>query len=333
MKTHYQRIASFTAILSLLLMPLLSACGQATETAPAAPPTEHPALATVAALQAENSMLVAQLTQLAQEAAQPPQATEVPPPQDTATPTIQPTPGPTITVPEGLETVSHASAPGYTFAYDPDLWRVGDAVDPTKDFLLNRLAAQCKINLGTAPAEENLLTYYPRAVGRRGWLVRQDADNTFYTHQDLTVQLLYNENADCLAAQEALLANLFSVQELSGAPAATAIATPTQLPTPEGFVCDGALPPRLQKGDRALMVTPFLWLRSEAKVAEETEVKLYTQNGAAEITITGDPICLDKAIFYPVAVRAFGPLGQTITGFMAESGNQVYYLEPWYLGW
>ncbi len=120
---------------------------------------------------------------------------------------------------------------------------------------------------------------------------------------------------------------------MSGAPAATPIATPTQLPTPTGFSCAGALPPRLQKGDRALMVTPFLWLRSAAEVTEDTEVKLYTQNGAAEITITGDPICLDKAIFFPVAVRQFGPLGQTITGFMAESGNQTYYLDRWYLGW
>ncbi len=199
MKTHHPSKVSTLAFLSILLILLLAACSRATEAIPSAEPTEHPALSTVAALQAENEKLAAQLTQLAEEMAQEPQATATLLPTSTPPPTIQPTPGPTITVPEGLVTVTHASAPGFTFAYDPALWRVGESVDPTKDFLVNRLSAQCKINLASAPAEDNLVTYYPRAVGRRGWLVRQDTDNTFYTHQDLTVQLLFNENADCLA--------------------------------------------------------------------------------------------------------------------------------------
>lgn len=333
MKTHDPRKVLLPAFLSLLLILLVAACSQAPEAIPSAEPTAHPALATVAALQAENQKLAAQLTQLAEEKSQQPEPTVTLLPSATPPPTTVPTPGPTIAVPTGLVTVTHASAPGYFFAYDPALWRVGESVDPTKDFLLNRLAAQCKINIGAAPPEEKLVTYFPKAIGRRGWLVRQDAENTFYTHQNLTVQLLFNENADCLAAQETLLTNLFSLEEISGAPAATPIATPTQLPTPAGFNCPGALPPRLQNGDRAQMVTPYLWLRSDSRVAEETQVKLYVQNGAAEITITGDPICVDKGVFYPVAVREFGPLGQTITGFMAESGSQTYYLGPWYLGW
>ena len=110
-------------------------------------------------------------------------------------------------------------------------------------FPVNRNSAQCKVNISPAPVPENLVTYYPQYIGRRGWLTQQDAENTYLTHKDLTVQLLYNENADCLAFQEDLLQGVYSLAELSGAPAATAVATPTLRPTPGDFVCQGALPP------------------------------------------------------------------------------------------
>ena len=265
--------------------------------------------------------------------AQTPSPTPTLQPTFTPPPTTAPTPGPTITVPEGLLTVTHAAAPNYVFAYDPAIWTVNDAADGTRDFLVNRNDVQCKVNLAAPPPEADVVTYYPEILGRRGWLVQQDAENTYYSHQNLTVQLLLNEDADCLAFQKTLLGDVYSLAEMNGAPAATPAVVPTQRPTPEGFVCQGALPPRLEEGDRVLVVAGFLWLRSEARVADETELKLFTRYPPAEIKISGAPVCVDKTVFFPVTVREFGPLGQILAGWMAESGNQVYFLDQWYLGW
>lgn len=333
METHFSRKAIRYAFLYLLLIGLLAACSSQPDEIPPAQPTQHPAVLTLAALEDENSALIAKVTELAGLLEQTPEPTATEMPTFTPPPTFSPTPGPTITVPEGLETVSHASAPGFIFSYDPALWRVNDAVDPTRDFLVNRNQAQCKVNIAPAPAAENLVTYYPEYLGRRGWLVQQDLDNTYLTHKDLTVQLLFNENADCLAFQEDLLAGVYSQAELSGAPAATPVATPTVRPTPGGFVCQGALPPRLEQGDRVLIITGALWLRSEARVDEETQLQLFTQSTPAEITVTGDPVCVEGVVYFPVSVQEFGPTGELLTGWMAESGNQTYYLDVWYLGW
>lgn len=333
MDTQFPRKAFRYAVLSLLLIGLLTACGSKPEEIPPAEPTTHPIELTAAVLQTENAELIAQVTELAAALQETPPPTPTVAPTFTSQPTLTPTAGPTISVPEGLETVSHATAPNFVFAYDPELWRVNDAVDPTQDFLVNRNQAQCKVNIAPAPAPETLFTYFPDYVGRRGWLVQQDADNTFYQHQDLTVQLLFNENDDCLAFQEDLLQSVYSLGELSGAPAATPIATPTLRPTADGFVCEGALPPRLEQGDRVLIITGALWLRSEARVDEETELQLFTQFAPAEFTVTGDPVCVEGVVYFPVSVQEFGPTGELLTGWMAESGNQVYYLDVWYLGW
>lgn len=321
------------AALYLILIGLLTACGSSSEETPSGSPTDHPAILTAEALRTENSELVAQITELAAQLEQKDVPTVAAQPTFTPPPTSSPTPGPTISVPEGLETISHATQPNFVFAYDPALWRVNDAVDPTRDFLVNRNQAQCRVNIAPQPAAESLVTYYPDYLGRRGWLVQQDLDNTYLTHKDLTVQLLYNENADCLAFQEDLLAGVYSLAELSGAPAATPVSTPTAQPTPGGFVCEGALPPRLEQGDRVLIITGALWLRSEARVDEETERQLFTQFAPAEITISGDPVCVDGVVYFPVSVQEFGPTGELLTGWMAESGNQTYYLDVWYLGW
>ena len=334
MKTQSTWTAFRYAVLYLLLIGLLAACSNTPEEEiPSSLPTAHPAELTAVALQTENAELIAQVTELAAVLEQTPEPTATQQPTFTPPPTQSPTPGPTITVPEGLETASHAAAPGFVFSYDPALWRVDDAVDPTRDFLVNRNQAQCKVNIAPAPAPENLVTYYPDSFGRRGWLVQQDLDNTYLTHRDLTVMLLFNENADCLAFQEDLLAGVYSQAELSGAPAATPVATPTVRPTPGGFVCQGALPPRLQQGDRVLIITGALWLRSEARVDEETQLQLFTQFAPAEITVTGEPVCAESTVYFPVSVQEFGPAGELLNGWMAESGNQVYYLDVWYLGW
>lgn len=333
MNTHFTWTALRKAVFFLLLIGSMAACSKAPDAIPSAPPTTHPAELTAAALKTENAALIVQITELAGVLQQTPEPTATEQPTFTPPPTQSPTAGPTISVPEGLETVSHATAPNFVFAYDPALWSVADAVDSTRDFLVNRNSAQCKVNIAPAPAPENLVTYYPQYIGRRGWLTQQDAENTYLTHKDLTVQLLYNENADCLAFQEDLLQGVYSLAELSGAPAATAVATPTLRPTPDGFVCQGALPPRLQQGDRAQIITGALWLRSEARVDEETELQLFTLHAPAEITVTGDPVCVEGAVYFPVSVQEFGPTGQLLSGWMAESGNQTYYLDVWYLGW
>lgn len=333
MKTQSTWTAVRYAVLYLLLIGLLAACGSAPAESPGGPPTAHPAELTAAALQTKNAELIAQVTELAGLLEQTPEATATEQPTFTPPPTQSPTPGPTIAVPEGLETVSHASAPDFIFSYDPALWKVNDAVDPTRDFLVNRNQAQCKVNIAPAPAPEKLVTYYPEYIGRRGWLTQQDKASTYLTHRDLTVQLLYNENADCLAFQKDLLAGVYSLAELSGAPAATPVATPTLRPTPGNFVCKGALPPRLEQGDRVLIITGALWLRSEARVDEKTQLQLFTQFAPAEITVSGAPVCVEGVVYFPVNVQEFGPTGKLLNGWMAESGNETYYLDVWYLGW
>ncbi len=331
MEAHSKRTVFLTAALCLLI--LLAACNnQATEIA-VAPPTTHPMELTAVALLTKNAELVAQVTELAAALQQIPKATATEIPTATLVPTLSPTPGPTISVPEELETITHALSPTFVLAYDPNLWRLEDAVDPSMDFLVNRNMAQCKVNIATQPLSENLVTYYPELIGRRGWLVQQDTENTYYTHQDLTVKLIYNENADCLAFQRELLSTVYSLEEVSGAPASTPVATPTIRPTPDGFVCEGALPPRLESGDRVMIVTAALWLRSEARIDEETQLKLLPLNIPAEITVTGEQVCVDGTIFYPVTVQEFVVGAEPVTGWVAESGNNVYYLDIWYLGW
>jgi hypothetical protein len=82
-----------------------------------------------------------------------------------------------------------------------------------------------------------------------------------------------------------------------------------------------------------MITAGFLWLRSEAKVDEATETKLYQQYAPAEIIITGGPVCADGFIFWEVQVTELGEGGETFTGWMAESGADAYYLDIWYLGW
>ena len=151
-------------------------------------------------------------------------------------------------------------------------------------------------------------------------------------HNDLRLELSITEDEDCTAAQETVLEELLTQEEYDGAPVSEAATRPTQRPTEEGFACQGTLPPRLAVGDRVFITAGFLWLRSEARVDESTEVKLYQQYAPIDITVTSGPVCADDFVFWEVTVVEPGEEGETFTGWMAEAGADLYYLDIWWTG-
>ena len=90
---------------------------------------------------------------------------------------------------------------------------------------------------------------------------------------------------------------------------------------------------RLQVGDRVLIIAGTLWLRSEPRVDEETEIRFFQQYTPVEIIVTGGPECVDESVFWEVSVSELGEGGETFTGWMAENGEEIYFLDIWYLGW
>lgn len=323
-------------VLGALVIFVLAACGQSTSPDQQTT-TPDPAGATVAALQTENSVLNTQIAELNQVTQAPPTeppaqaTTEIPTRSPTAT--LSPTPGPTITVPEDTESSQHDAAQGYVFVYDPEIWTVEDTSDIANDFLVHTGIGDCTVNIAPDTAPSELLQYYPRILGRHGWLVEGYEETDYYIHKDLKLQLSLSEDEDCILDQVDLLANVLTVDEFNGEPARTPAVQPTERPEPEGFTCEDALPSRLRVGDRVYIIAGTLWLRSEPLVDEETEIRFFQQYTPVEITLTGGPECVDESVFWEVSVSELVEGGQTFTGWMAENGGEIYFLDIWYLGW
>jgi hypothetical protein len=329
------KCATFT-ILGVLVVLLLAACGEATtEASETASP--HPAESTVAALETENADLRTQVAVSDQVTEQAPTDTptqaSTEQPTSSPTATLSPTPGPTLAIPEDVLTATHETVQGYVFVYNPEEWIVEDSSDPTADFLVYTDIADCTINIAPETAPSELLQYYPRILGPQGWLVEGYEETTYYSHQDLKLELSLSEDDDCVLAQVDLLANVITEDEYNGAPARTPAVQPTQRPVPEGFACENALDTRLRVGDRVLIIAGTLWLRSEPRVDEETEIRFFQQYTPVEIIITGGPECVEESIFWEVSVSELAEGGETFTGWMAENGGEIYFLDIWYLGW
>lgn len=323
-------------ILGVLVVFLLAACGEATTPAPETS-SPDPAESTLAALETENADLRTQVADSDQIIQQPPTdtptqaATELPTLSPTVT--ISPTPGPTIAVPEDSLTATHETVQGYVFVFNPEEWTVEDSTDPAVDFMVHTEITGCTVNIAPETAPSELLQYYPRILGPQGWLVEGYEETTFYIHKDLKLDLSLSEDEDCILAQVDLLANVLTEDEFNGEPARAPAVQPTERPTPEGFTCEQALPTRLREGDEVYIIAGTLWLRSDPLVDEETEIRFFQQYTAVEIMVTGGPECVDESVFWEVSVSELGEGGETFTGWMAENGDENYFLDIWYLGW
>jgi len=320
-------------IFAVMVILLLAACQPAETPAGTATPSTHPAEVTVAALQTENANLETQVAMVAEPTQELPPPTTIPTDTRTPTPRATDTPGPTISVPEGVSTTTHLEAPGYVFVYDPEVWVVESAETQSDDFLAHIEISNCTINLAPETPPGELIQYYPRIIGRQGWLVEGYEEITYYTHKDLKLDLSVSEDEDCILAQVTVLAELMTEDEFNGAPARTPAVQPTQRSTPQDFTCDDALPSRLQVGDRALIIAGTLWLRSEPLIDEETEIRFFQQYTPVEIQVTDGPVCVEDSVFWEVTVIEIIEGGQTYTGWMAESSGEIYFLDIWYLGW
>ena len=331
MNIHKIRTGVACTILGVVLMFLLAACQPDTTPSPTSIPPTQSAQYTVAALETENAALSTQVAELSEPTSGPPTPTQA----DTKTsiPSPTATPGPTITVPEGVTTTTHIEAPGYVFAFDPEVWTDDSAAVDSVNFLVHNEISGCTINLAPDSPPGELLQNYPRIIGRQGWLVEGYEETTFYIHKDLSLELSLSEDDDCILAQVDVLAGVVTEDEFGGSPARTPAVQPTQRPTPQGFTCEEALPPRLQTGDQALIIAGTLWLRSEPLVDEETEIRFFQQYSPVEIQIMDGPICVDDSIFWEVTVKENIEDGEIFTGWMAESGGEIYFLDLWYLGW
>jgi len=332
MKTHRSLIVKLLFILGVFLMA--AACQNAETPNPTPADTgPDPLEQTVEALQAQNAQLGTQVAMLADEVQKSPPPAPTLVPTATSAPTLTPTPGPTVSVPQGFSTSSHASYPGYVFTFDPEVWMVENTAAGSARFLQHLSIEDCEIGIAPATAYPDLLQYYPTIVGRRSWLVEGYELRTAYVHKDLRLDLSISEDEDCIPGQEAILVEMLTQDEFQGAPASTPVAAATDRPPLEGFACEGALPTRLRQGDKALISAGFLWLRSDPIVSDATEVRLFQQYAPSDINITGEAVCNEKVIFWPVSATTLGEGGETFTGWMAESSAIEYFLEVWNLDW
>jgi len=318
-------------ILGVVLIFFLAACRPDTTPSPTSIPTTQSAQFTVAALETENADLSTQIAELSESTLEPPTATQAA--TKSPTPSATDTPGPTLSIREGVTTTAHIEAPGYVFVFDPEVWVVESTETQSEDFLVHTEIRNCTINLAPEAAPGELLQYYPRILGRQGWLVEGYENITYYTHKDLKLDLSVSEDEDCILAQVTVLADVITEAEFNGAPARTPAVQPTQRSKPQDFTCDDALPSRLQVGDRALIIAGTLWLRSEPLIDEETEIRFFQQYTPVEIQVMDGPVCVEDSVFWEVTVTEIIEGGQTYTGWMAESSGEIYFLDIWYLGW
>ena len=333
MNKNYSKNSIPLLIFTVMVILLLAACQPAETPAGTATPGTHPAEATVAALQTENADLETQVAMVAEPTQELPPPTTKPTDTRTSTPRATNTPGPTLSIPEESQSILHEAAPGYVFIIDPEVWSAEEGTDPAVNFLVHNEISDCTINLASEPPPGELLQLYPRIIGRQGWLIEGYEENTFYIHQDLRLDLSINEDDDCILDQVTVLADVVTEDEFNGAPARTPAVQPTQRPAPEGFTCEDALDTRLAVGDRALIIAGTLWLRSEPRVDEETEIRFFQQYTPIEIQINNGPECVEESVFWEVTVSELGEGGETYTGWMAESGGEIYFVDVWYLGW
>jgi hypothetical protein len=319
------------AICLLALVLLLAGCRQAAS--PSDTPTVD-AAATVLALQTENAHLKNQVA-LASLAAQtlPPTSTPVPPTATEIPPTATPTTWATVVIPTDTITLTQAAAPGYVFIVDPNRWTEDRTTGDPNEFLAHKNLKDCRVDIAPTQGNPTPLRDYPRQLGTRYWLVSEYTQTAIYQLPDLALNLSGFLDENCFTDQEKILEDVITRSAYFGGPPSTPVPTPTRRPPMANFDCQGALPPRLNVGDNALITAGFLWLRTDPRVAQSTEIRIFQQYAPVTIKITSGPQCVKPYVYWEVEVNDVTGTPQTFTGWMAESDGKEYFLDVWYLGW
>jgi hypothetical protein len=319
------------AICLLSLGLLLAGCKQ---TASPSPTPQADTAVTVVALQTENSQLKTQVAE-ATLAAQtlPPTSTPILPTATEIPPTATPTTWATVVIPTNTITLTQPAAPGFVFLVDPNLWTEDRTTGDPKQFLAHKDYEDCRVDIASILGNPTPLRYYPRQLGARYWLVSEYAQNAIYQIPDLALNLTGFLDENCFADQETVLEDVITLSAYRGGPPSTPVPTPTRRPPMTDFDCQGALPPRLSIGDNALVTAGFLWLRTDPRVAQSTEIRIFQQYAPVTIKVTAGPQCVKPYVYWQVEVTDTFGTPQIYTGWMAESDGNEYLLDVWYLGW
>ncbi len=276
----------------------------------------------------------------------PASATPLPPPTSTLpvlTPTTKPTrplAQATITLPENYSGVEHpdTSQVPYVFTFDEKIWYWAP-ITPWENgpLILNfALATDSNCTIETVPPRGigSSSRLYFQQFGSRNWLVYEySLDSALVQHQELFLDLRGRMDVDCRRAQDKFLAGVLHASEYYSGPTVTPYVTPTLRPGLEGFDCPGALPVTLRVGDIAQIIANSVWLRSEPRREEATQIKQYLQYASDAIIIEEGPVCVGGYVYWQVNAQESGEGGQSVAGWMAESNRTEYFLRVFDSGW
>jgi len=204
-----------------------------------------------------------------------------PPPTASATTAASPTPAstptktvpPTLTVASGLVAVEHPGFFNIVFQYDPALWtnEYSEGPESKYKFLGSKTLANCRLDavppMGMPQPDQIRL----EILGGRLFRVYDYGQISVYENQSVYFHLTGADDLQCKSALESLLAQMLDAPQFYGYGAPTPFATSTPRPPLSDFECD-ALAPRLRPGDGAYIIADGLWLRSEPRLDESTEV-------------------------------------------------------------
>ncbi len=298
-------------ILALVFIILASSC-----TSPAASPA-LPASTQATLPDAAAAPLLTVSPTLSPTAPQPP----------TAVPTPTLSGPPTQTVQPGFRAYEKAGVPDFVFIFNPKVWWQDD-VDENA-ILKHNTIANCLIKQVPPVGPPLPERYYPKEIGSRRWWVSEYKKTALYSYHGQYLELSGYQDADCLAAQEAVLAGLVAAGEFYGGLTATPIPTDTPRPPLAGFTCAGPPPTRLRRGDYVLIVTDSLWLRSAPRPDADTKIKQFQKYAPLQVQVVDGPECTSQYVYWQVEMSEIAEGGQTYSGWMAEGDATEYYLQPY----
>ena len=264
------------------------------------------------------------------------------PPSATPPQSASQTPGPgatqaasgtQVTPLPGMNLYTFPDVPEYAFQADPTLWKF-DPSGPTSS-LSHKTISNCKVQSvlgrGIGPPQR----YFYQDLGRFRWeildygstaLVNPILGNGIDGSGSYLILQGYNQ-AVCRTALETILANMLTSREAAGQIPFALFASPTPRPPIEGFSCPNTPPSRLRVGDWVSVITDGLWLRSEPRADQSTQVSKFLRYAPFMIRIIAGPVC-EKYVYWQVEVSTFGEAGTTTSGWLAEGDPQEYYIVP-----
>ncbi len=270
-----------------------------------------------------------------------PSVTQIPSPTRTVTPTpipseaVDPTGAPTLTLPPNQVYFFNGDTPDFVFPADPGLWEQRKPANNPYEILTHRTLPGCEINavpgrgIGTP---RKLLRWQ---LGRLNWLVYDYGQSALASIDEplgIFLELRGHSDAECRAAQQAVLAEVLLTAEMEGTVAYNPLPTSTPRQPPGGFSCPGAPPSRLRVGDVVHLISDDVWLRSAPRAEESTRLTQLSSTNPYMLSIIDGPVCAGKYVYWQVQYDLIGgpPSEDATTGWLAEGDLQEYYLA---LGW